>query len=253
MMVQRVVVVSSVSLLVLLALVVAIAFAVAGRAGSARRSPVRPYSLLLLGVALVSQITLVVSLGVATRALAELVGPSPILAVDYASPPVPLTTTGPAGSFAIGSRVDTATSLANDRHDRRNHDISLAVIAGFFALSASVGYEVAWRRAKSLDSNGHKESDSGAVPVGYVYLVAGLAALGVLFLAPLSAAALFRAIAPGVNGTSGHADGLRRLATFGVLLLISVKLLRDHFSYAATLRRATGGSEGISDDETPSD
>jgi hypothetical protein len=226
---------------ILLFLVVIVAVAVAANRGAnGPRSPLRSYALFLLGVSFATLVMLVVSTGIATHAVSNLIGPTPVQNVDVSTVPAGATNSPtdipvppPAGG-AIGSY---RTTVASDRQDQRNHDITEAVIAGLFALSAAVGYGLAWRRAKTLPGGLSADREVlGRLPLSYAYLIAGLAALAVLVLAPLSASALFRAIAPGVNGTSGHADGLRKLATFGVVLALSVWILQVHLRLTTRLR-----------------
>jgi hypothetical protein len=201
-----------------------------------------------LGVSLAALIMMVIGTGIATRAVANLVGPTPNpsgLTTAIGLPPgFPPSPAGIQVSPApLGSAQIDRGSLARDRQDQRNHDITQAVIAGLFALSGAVGYALAWRHAKSLFRVTGEREGLGRLPLGYAYLTAGLAALAALVLAPLSASAVFRAIAPGVNGTSGHADGLRKLATFGVLLGLSAWILTSHFRLARMLRSLTNGGE----------
>ena len=211
------------------------------RGGNGHRSPLRPYALFLLGVSLVSVVALVVSAGIATHAVANLVGPSPLPADSAieASTPAP-----PTGSLVPSIDGGHSVSYPSDQTDQRNHDITRAVIAGMFGLSAGVGYLVAWRRSRRLfDPVDADAVGLGRLPLGYAYFMAGLGALAVLGFVPASAAALFRALAPGVNGTSGHADGLRKLATFAVVAGLSAWVMAGHLRIARRLREAANGHE----------
>jgi hypothetical protein len=57
---------------------------------------------------------------------------------------------------------------------------------------------------------------------------------GVLLLVfvPLTVDGVFRAIAPGVNNTSGHADGIRTFVTFAVLSALTAVGLIYHLHFA---------------------
>jgi hypothetical protein len=138
-----------------------------------------------------------------------------------------LGTSGAAGSYLSLSSVPSGT----------NHYISVAVAAALFGLATLVGYSLTWRRARQLvDHTGLGEPPVGRLPLNYAYLVAGLAALSLLVFVPVAADSNFRAIAPGVNETSGHADGVRNLITFLALSVLAGGILIYHLRYAATLR-----------------
>jgi hypothetical protein len=100
-----------------------------------------------------------------------------------------------------------------------------------------VGFILTWRRARQLVDDGCLgEAPVGRLPLNYAYLVAGLAALALLVFVPVAADSIFRAIAPGVNETSGHADGVRNLVTFLALSVFAGGILVYHLRYADSLR-----------------
>jgi hypothetical protein len=118
-----------------------------------------------------------------------------------------------------------------------NHYISMAVAAALFGIAALVGFMLTWRRARQLVDDGCLgEAPVGRLPLNYAYLVAGLAALALLVFVPVAADSIFRAIAPGVNETSGHADGVRNLVTFLALSVFAGGILVYHLRYAASFR-----------------
>jgi hypothetical protein len=149
--------------------------------------------------------------------------------------PAPDQSSPDSSSTASGSAVGYA-SLVADGSDR-NQYISAAVIASLFALAGLIGYLVVWPRSRR---NG---SESGAdrrgikqFAVAYGYLVAALSAVLLLIFVPLAVDNAFRAIAPGVNNASGHADGIRGLVTFAVLSGLATIGLVYHLRYANRLR-----------------
>ena len=241
------------------------------------------------GLSLVALGIGVATAGVVTHSVSELVGPTPQSFVSpgfspglttYCSsslsptppnpPPVtpgPLTTTiapanppngmndttcpysaGGNGGFYSGS----SAPLVADFSDGTNHYTSISVLAGLFLITTAVGYLLAWRRARRMVNEvGLGQPPLGTLPVTYGYLVAGLTALSLLVFVPLAADNVFRAIAPGVNETSGHAGGVRNLVTFGVLGGLSAGILRYHLRYLARLR-ATDSPAGEDDNREDS-
>lgn len=140
--------------------------------------------------------------------------------------------------------------------DATNHFISVSVLAGLFLIVAASAYYLLWRRARQMVVEvGLGEPPVGALPITYGYLVAGLAVLSLLVFVPLFADNIFRAIAPGVNETSGHADGLRNLVTFGVLSGLSALILRYHLGYLRSFRSTESQGTDLSElddgEETP--
>jgi hypothetical protein len=154
-------------------------------------------------------------------------------------------TSGVAGSYLSLSSVPSGT----------NHYISVAVAAALFGIAALIGYSLTWRRARQLvDDRGLGEPPVGNLPLNYAYLVAGLAALSLLVFVPVAADSIFRAIAPGVNETSGHADGVRNLITFLALSVFAGGILVYHLGYAASLRMVptvTGNDQAALPAEPP--
>lgn len=258
---------------------------VGGRNGNVRA--VGPVTYFLFGLSLITLAVGVSTAGVTVHAVSELVGPTPQSFPFGANlPPCPsgpaststtttTTTPGPLGSSfgdsypctnslgqvtiyvngAIPSYIDQgggSSVLGLSVSDDTNHYISMAVIAGFFAAAALVGYILVWRRAKKLSgSGGFGHPPVGRLPLSYAYLVAGLAALALLVFVPLTADSVFRAIAPGVNGTSGHAEGIRNLVTFLALAVLSGGILRYHLHFGATLRTSQPPPSGSDEDPSP--
>jgi hypothetical protein len=66
-------------------------------------------------------------------------------------------------------------------------------------------------------------------------MISAIVAPAMVFV-PLSVDSIFRAIAPGVNETSGHADGLRNLVTFLALSALTAAILVYHLRYASRLK-----------------
>jgi hypothetical protein len=120
-----------------------------------------------------------------------------------------------------------------------NQYISAAVTAGLFALAALIGYLVVWPRSRRVGSE--SDTDQGRVRqfgIAYGYLVAALAAVSLLIFVPVAADNVFRAIAPGVNQASGHADGIRGFITSAVLSALSAIALVYHLRYTNRLRES---------------
>jgi hypothetical protein len=200
------------------------------------RRPVAPEALFLFGVSLVSLVIGVASVGVGIHAVAQLVGPSPANVSFPTLPPEAFADGGPASGSAAGGVVIPSDEVSgasgsvletlNVGGDQTNHYISVAVEAALFAVAAAACYSAAWKRAQ--------RSSGAGLRSGYGYLVAGLAAVATLVLAPVSANEVFRAVAPGVTGAAGHAEGARGVVTFGALLAISLFILRAHLRFAAS-------------------
>jgi hypothetical protein len=269
-------------LLILLVVVVVAALigvAVAGRNGGVRSTG--PAAYFLFGLSLVTLTVGVSTAGVTVHAISELVGPTPQTFPNPFSAPctatIPSTTptTSPSSAGAkttepptlgpfqtpppepvgacgniigLGNLYDTGGPPPNNAFlpfstDNSNHFISLAVAAGLFTIAAFVAYAITWRRARKLSINTALGSPpEGGLPLSYAYLVAGLAALSLLVFVPVAADSIFRAIAPGINETSGHADGLRNLVTYVVLSALTSAILVYHLRYAARIRDAPSPS-----------
>jgi hypothetical protein len=257
-----------VTIAVLVVVVVIVSAALAGRNGTTRS--IGPVAVFLFGFSLVTLAVGLATTGIAVHALSQLVGPSPQsfpgpdafppCSVLPASTSIATTTTIPVDGSAFGSSLQSGIPCINvsgqvtidgtnsnpayvDQFlgidDTNNHYISEAVAAGLFALTALVGYLWAWRRAKRLtEETGLGQPPVGRLPIGYAYLVVGLAAVALLVLVPLAADSVFRAIAPGLNETSGHADGLRNLVTFVTVSALSAWVASYYLRYANSLRSA---------------
>ena len=270
-----------VAVVVVTVIVVVIASAVRGGEGS-RAGAVAYF---LFGLSLVTLGTAVATTGIVTHSVSELVGPTPQTfdtpypdcssssssnSTDSASTaPSSTTSTTLAENnssglnafcqsissgngqalFANGSAVTPNNSFTSFTTDDTNHYISLSVLTGLFFLTAAIAYFFSWRRARRMVREvGLGQAPLGRLPVTYSYLIAGLAVLSLLVFLPLTADNIFRAIAPGVNETSGHADGLRNLVTFLVLSGLSAGILRYHLGYLAALHR---DATPISTEPTP--
>jgi hypothetical protein len=175
----------------------------------------------------------------------------------FGPPPTPTVVPGPSCSDVIGlggfapSNSGAIGSFLSSSTDDSNRDISIAVAAALFGIVALVGFAFVWRRARRLVQEGVGEAAVGRLPVGYAYLVAGLAALSLLVFVPVAADSIFRAIAPGVNETSGHAQGIRDLVTFLVLSAITSAILIYHLRYADLLRHTSPRTAETHEAETP--
>lgn len=144
-------------------------------------------------------------------------------------------------SSAFGSSVGYSTLVANVSD--RNQYISAAVTAGLFALAGLIGYLVVWPRSRRNGSqSGADRARIKQFGVAYGYLVAALSAVLLLIFAPLAVDHVFRAIAPGVNETAGHADGIRGSLTFTVLSALTAFALIYHLRYANRLREVPPAS-----------
>jgi hypothetical protein len=130
----------------------------------------------------------------------------------------------------------------------------VSVLGGLFGLTAAAAYGLLWRRARRLIGEaGLGNPPIGLLPITYCYLIAGIAVLSLLVFVPVFADNIFRAIAPGVNETSGHSDGVRNLVTFFVLTGLTGLILRYHLGYLHSLRNpsALTSSEAIPRDDQP--
>jgi hypothetical protein len=144
-------------------------------------------------------------------------------------------TTEPSSPSPSGSSVGYVNLVSGPTE--RDQYISVSASAGFLALAGLIGYLIVWPRSRRAGG------ESGVDPrwlrqfgVGYGYLVAGLSAMSLLIFVPVAADSVFRAIAPGVNQASGHADGVRGFITFAVLSALSAMVLVFHLRYADRLR-----------------
>lgn len=159
---------------------------------------------------------------------------------------------GQGGSFANEPSDNSFTSFTSDE---TNHYISVSVLTGLFGLTAASAYVLLWRRARRLIGDaGLGNPPIGLLPVTYGYLIAGIAVLSLLVFVPVFADNVFRAIAPGVNETSGHADGVRNLVTYFVLAALSGYILRYHLRFLHALRNPTAVTTpptGPDDDPPP--
>jgi hypothetical protein len=226
----------------------------AGRSGLRRAGPAAYFfhtmSLLFLIVG-------VSTIGISLHAITQLVGPTPgsassSISGQICSPPIP-SSVSPLCNSTNGGQSQGSTgfgdSFAAIKSITDNQNISTAVDAGFFVVAAAVGYALVWPRSRRL-----RGADPGTdyamyrLHLGYNYLVAGLAGLTLVVFLPATADSIFRAAAPGVNGTSGHADGVRNLVTFAVLSAIAGVILWYHLAAArwlgggdfGALRRSVG-------------
>ena len=259
------------TVVVVTVIVVVIASAVRGGEGAGRAGAVAYF---LFGLSLVTLGTGVATAGILTHSVSELVGPTPQTFdapyPDCSSSPSSNSTgsssTAPSSTtsttvaennssglnafcqsissgngqalFANGGAAIPDNSFSSFTTDDTNHYISLSVLTGLFFLTAATAYFFSWRRARGMVSEvGLGRAPLGRLPVTYAYLVAGLAVLSLLVFVPLTADNIFRAIAPGVNETSGHADGVRNLVTFLVLSGLSAAILWYHLGYLGALRR----------------
>ena len=261
-------------LLVVLVLVVLVTIiALAARNDDGRPRVTGPVTYFLLGVSLVTLGIGVSTAGIVTHSVSELVGPA---SYDFSASDV----SGCSSSSSVGSSSSTNVTipvtvpqsdvngstfcsdtagapLLSAPGNNDNHSISTAVAAGLFGLAALAGFLLVWRRILHLvREKGIGVAPVGRLPLNYAYLVAGLAALSLLVFIPATADNIFRAIAPGVNETSGHADGVRNLITFLVLSGLGALVLAYHLRFASRLRDATtlgGALSGTGTEAAPSE
>jgi hypothetical protein len=250
------------SALVVIVLVVAIASAVRREDGSGAG----PVAFFLFGMSLLTISLGVVSAGVLTYSVSELVGPSPqgIFSAIGSSTNFCSSSSGSSSSLiptnspssfsnSNGTNIDLCgnsgssdLNLAGSNSDTDPY-ISAAVFAGIFLVIAVLGFGLAFSRARRLvGSVGFGRPTVGRLPLTYAFLMAGLAAISLLAFVPIAGDSIFRAIAPGVNGTSGHAGGLRMLVTFAVLSGLSAAILVYHLRMARSLREP----DALADDST---
>ena len=258
------------AVVVVTVIVVVISSAVRGGEGAERAGAVAYF---LFGLTLVTLGTGVATAGILTHSVSELVGPTP-QTFDAPYPDCSSSSSNSTGSSSTAPSSTTSTTVADNNSsglnalcqsissgsgqalfangdaatpensftsfttDDTNHYISLSVLTGLFFLTAAIAYFFSWRRARGMVREvGLGHAPLGRLPVTYAYLIAGLAVLSLLVFVPLTADNIFRAIAPGVNETSGHADGVRNLVTFLVLSGLSAEILWYHLRYLAALRR----------------
>jgi len=212
-----------------------------GRDRDERPGPM-PY--FLHGVALACIIVGVFGAAVTVHSVASLVGPTPNSSGAISSSgssgirqstsgTVPGSFSAPDNSFSSNSGTDNSfTSFQPDTSAARNQNVSDSVTAGLFLVVALIGLRLVWPRA--LREVGDRAAADLALR--YSYFVAGLTALALLVMVPLTADNVFRAIAPGVAAASGHADGVRNLVTFGVVSALLAVILRYHLRYANQFR-----------------
>jgi hypothetical protein len=194
--------------------------------------------------------------------------PDDIPCIDYGSSdsPSPIYSSSSgltySSSGAVGSsfaQLTPVNELNLFSNDSTNHSISVAVAAVLFGIAALVGYVLVWPRARLLVAESDLDDRLDQFALGYAYLVAGLSAISLLVFVPFTADSVFRAIAPGVNQMSGHAEGVRSLVTFLTLSAIAGAILVYHLRLAQDLRdpgilEVNGIDDEIDDpDETTSD
>jgi hypothetical protein len=245
-------------LVVAVLLAILAAAALRGRTSASRRPGPELY--FGYGLSLMCILVTVISVGIAVHSVADLVGPSPgfsgLGAVSncvvthpssneqFSQCSLPLSSSSSANltrplsvypSTSAGS-ASTGVVLGVIGSEQTNHEISVAVAAGLFALVAAGGWLLVWPRARRADARATDDVGATATfsPLGnaYRYLVAGLAGITLLVIVPVTADSVFRAIAPGVNQTSGHAPGVRDLVTFAALSLLLGAVLVYHLRVA---------------------
>src|SRR5262249_6492637 len=91
-------------------------------------------------------------------------------------------------------------------------------------------------RARSSSATTSTQQRARQFGAAYGYLVAALSAVLLLIFVPAAADNVFKAIAPGVNQASGHAEGIRGFVTFAVLSALAAMALVHHLRYAKRLR-----------------
>jgi hypothetical protein len=236
-----------------------------GRDGVDRRPG--PATYFLYGLSLVCLVVVLVGTGIGAHATAQAIGPaspSPNIGNIEDFPPCPTGDTAtpsttippdqlpcldfgqsesgliPApeqSSQASSSAVGYGTLVANVSD--RNQYISAAVTAGLFGLGGLIGYLVVWPRSRRVASeSGADQRRNKQFAVAYGYLVAAMSGVLLLIFVPLAIDNVFRAIAPGVNEASGHADGIRGLVTFALLSALATIGLVYHLRYVNKLREA---------------
>jgi hypothetical protein len=234
-----------------------------GREGADRRPG--PATYFLYGLSLVCLVVVLVGTGVGVHATAQAIGPNssfpaigniedfpPCPTADAATPATTIPpdqvpclyfgqsesglAPGPSQSSQAGSTAIGSGTLVAPVTDR-NQYISAAVTAGLFALAGLIGYLVVWPRSRRVASE--SGADQGSIKqfgIAYGYVVAALSAVLLLLFVPLTVDNVFRAIAPGVNETSGHAEGIRGFVTFAVVSALATIGVLYHLRYANKLR-----------------
>jgi hypothetical protein len=241
-------------LVVVVVLIVVVIGAAAGSRSGAGQST-SPVAYFFYGVSLLCLGIMVSSAGVAIHAVTELVGPAPqgfpvnAFQVPCTTPSSPGPTSSPSTPPDAGLCYQNSAPLVGPvsadgsggfvnliPSDDRNRDISVAVAAALFGIVALVGYRLVWRRARGLGEEVELgEPPVGRLPLTYAYLVAGLSAVALLVFVPIGADNIFQAIAPGINGANGHANGVRSLVTFTILSALAGVILTYHLRYARSV------------------
>lgn len=202
-----------------------------------------PMPYFLNGVALACIIVGVFGAAVTVHSVASLVGPTPNSSVGISSSGSVRIGQSTSGSFSNSFNTGTDNGFSAPETESsavRNQNVSDGVTAGLFLVAALVGFRLVWPRA--LRNVGDRPAADLALR--YSYFVAGLAALALLLLVPLTADNVFRAIAPGVSAAPGHADGVRNLLTFGLVSVLLAVILRYHLQYATRLRAGVVPPQG---------
>jgi len=168
------------------------------------------------------------------------------------SPASGLSDLSPNGFGDSGGVVSFSDELSLSSSNSTNHSISAAVAAALFAIAAFLGYALVWPRACLLVARSDLDDGLEQFALGYAYLVAALAAISLVVFLPVAVDNVFRAIAPGINQTSGHAPGGRGLVTFLALSALAAAVLVYHLRLARDLRDPTGFDlDGPDGDEDP--
>jgi hypothetical protein len=255
----------------LVALGVVVGLVLRGRATETRAEPLTH---LLHALALVFMLVVIGASGLLVHDVAEVIGPSTVPAVesgpeyppcDSVSTGVSTATTttlpipciqypdssgqssgdlgsyqsGEATIFAGGGSIIGDDQFVDFGTYSNNASISDGVGAGLFLLMAGIGFWLTWPRARRLSGTG-TDADI-RLASRYNYLVVGLAALSLLVVVPLATYNIFRAIAPGVTGAYGHADGVRTFASLAVVAGLTALALVHHLRIA---RPPVGGGRG---------
>ena len=202
-----------------------------------------PMPYFLNGVALACIIVGVFAAAVTVHSVASLVGPAPNSSVNISSSSSTAIGQSASGGFTNSFNTGTDNGFSAPETESsvvRNQNVSDSVTAGLFLVVALVGFRLVWPRALREVAD-----RAGAdLALRYAYFVAGLAALALLVLVPLTADNVFRAIAPGVASAPGHADGVRNLLTFGLVSVLLAVILRYHLQYATRLRSGAVPPQG---------
>jgi hypothetical protein len=204
--------VSLVALLLPLAIGVLAGLALRSRPPSGARDPAAYFYLTMSLIFLAVGIT---AAGVGTYAVAQLVGPQPAGTHWAGCFGFSCTTFAPS---VIGNGGTAFYSVAYKPHDVA---IAVAVGAGLFLFVALAGYLITWPRTRRVDDG---------ILASYRYLVAGLAAITLLIVVPLTAYGVFQAVDPTVAGLRGHAPGVRNLIALVVVSALVGAVLRYHLT-----------------------